>query len=317
MKRLRFVSLCALVLVLAAVPALARTFVVSITQIVEHPALDAVRNGFVEGLKNNGVEATVNVHIAQGNPAVNVQIANQMLGEKPDLVLAIATPSAQAAAQKIKDIPVLFSAVSDPLGAGLVDSLDAPGGNVTGMTDMSPVDRQLALMREIKPDLHTLGVIYNAGEANSVSQLELLKAEAKKLGMATVEATVTNSGGVYQAAKSLVGRCDAVYIPLDNTVVSALESAIKVCTENRLPLFSSDNDSVPRGTIAAVAVDYGRMGEQTAAMAKRILEGGEKPAAMPVEQLLDLEVVVNAKAAADMGVTLPESVLKKAGKVIE
>ncbi|KUG28888.1 abc transporter substrate-binding protein [hydrocarbon metagenome] len=317
MKRLRFVSLCALVLVLAAVPALARTFVVSITQIVEHPALDAVRNGFVEGLKNNGVEAKVNVHIAQGNPAVNVQIANQMLGEKPDLVMAIATPSAQAAAQKIKDIPVLFSAVSDPLGAGLVDSLDAPGGNVTGMTDMSPVDRQLALMREIKPDLQTLGVIYNAGEANSVSQLELLKAEAKKLGMVTVEATVTNSGGVYQAAKSLVGRCDAVYIPLDNTVVSALESAIKVCTENRLPLFSSDNDSVPRGTIAAVAVDYGRMGEQTAAMAKRILEGGEKPAAMPVEQLQDLEVVVNAKAAADMGVTLPESVLKKAGKVIE
>ncbi|MEF3697227.1 ABC transporter substrate-binding protein, partial [Desulfolutivibrio sp.] len=120
-----------------------------------------------------------------------------------------------------------------------------------------------------------------------------------------------------QAAKSLVGKCDAVYIPLDNTVVSALESAIKVCTENRLPLFSSDNDSVSRGTVAALAVDYGRMGRQTAVMAKRILADGEKPAAMPVEELQELEVVVNKKAAADMGLTLPESVLKKAGKVIE
>jgi putative ABC transport system substrate-binding protein len=317
MKRLGIASLCALALVLAAVPALAKTFVVSISQIVEHPSLDAMRFGFIDALKALGVDATFYEHIAQGNPAINTQIASQMLGENPDLVLAITTPSAQAAAQKIRDIPVLFTGVSDPLGAGLVASLEAPGGNVTGMMDMSPVDRQLALMREIKPDLQTLGVIYNAGEPNSVSQLELLKAEAKKLGIDTVEATVTNSSGVYQAAKSLVGKCDAVYIPLDNTVVSALESAIKVCTESKLPLFSSDNDSVSRGTVAALAVDYNRMGRQTAAMAKRILADGDKPAAMPVEQLQELEVVVNTKAAVGMGLTLPESVLKKAGKVIE
>lgn len=317
MKRPGILCLAVSILALAAVPALAKTYVVSISQIVEHPALDAVRNGFVEGLKKNGLEATVNVHIAQGNPATNVQIASQILGEKPDLVMAIATPSAQACAQKIKDIPVLFSAVSDPTGAGLVASMQAPGGNVTGMTDMSPVDRQLELMREILPTLKTLGVIYNAGEANSVSQLDLLKAECAKMGITVTEATVTNSSGVYQAAKSLAGKCDAVYIPLDNTVVSALESAIKVCTENKLPLFSSDNDSVPRGTIAAVAIDYGRMGEQTAAMAKAILADGAKPATLPVERLKDLETVVNTKAATAMGVTVPESVLKKASKVIE
>ncbi len=317
MKRPGILHVTLLVLALSAVPALAKTYVVSITQIVEHPSLDAMRNGFVAGLKNNGVEATVNVHIAQGNPATNVQIANQMLGEEPDLVLAITTPSAQAATQKIKDIPVVFTGVSDPLGAGLVASMQAPGGNVTGMTDMSPVDRQLELIRAIQPDLKTLGVIYNAGEANSVSQLELLKAECATLKITVTEATVTNSSGVYQAAKSLAGKCDAVYIPLDSTVVSALESAIKVCTENKLPLFSSDNDSVARGTIAAVAVDYGRMGEQTAIMAKRILADGEKPAAMPVERLKDLETVVNKKAAAAMGVTVPEAVLKKASKIIE
>jgi putative ABC transport system substrate-binding protein len=316
MKRPGIILLSALALILTACAALAAQPVVSISQIVEHPALDAVRNGFVEGLKKNGVDAVVNVHIAQGNPAVNVQIANQMLGEKPDLVMAIATPSAQAAAQKIKDIPVLFSAVSDPKGAGLVASLEAPGGNVSGMTDMSPVDRQIELMIDIIPGLKTLGVIYNAGEANSVSQLDLLKAEAAKRNVVVTEATVTNSSGVYQAAKSLVGKCDAIYIPLDNTVVSALESVIKVCTESKLPLFSSDNDSVPRGTIAAVAIDYYRMGEQTAAMAKRILDGA-KPAAMPVERLKDLEIVVNKKAAAAMGVAIPESVLKTAAQVIE
>ncbi len=317
MKRPGILCLAVSILALAAVPALAKTYVVSISQIVEHPALDAVRTGFVEGLKKNGLEATVNVHIAQGNPATNVQIASQILGEKPDLVMAIATPSAQACAQKIKDIPVLFSAVSDPKGAGLVASMQAPGGNVTGMTDMSPVDRQLELMREILPALKTLGVIYNAGEANSVSQLDLLKAECARLGIRVTEATVTNSSGVYQAAKSLAGKCDAVYIPLDNTVVSALESAIKVCTENKLPLFSSDNDSVPRGTIAAVAIDYGRMGEQTAAMAKAILADGAKPATLPVERLKDLETVVNTKAAVAMGVSIPETVLTKASKVIE
>jgi len=316
MNRPGIILLCALALILNANAALAAQPVVSISQIVEHPALDAVRNGFVEGLKKNGVDAVVNVHIAQGNPAVNVQIASQMLGEKPDLVMAIATPSAQAAAQKIKDIPVLFSAVSDPKGAGLVASLEAPGGNVTGMTDMSPVDRQIELMIDILPGLKTLGVIYNAGEANSVSQLDLLKTEAAKRNVVVTEATVTNSSGVYQAAKSLAGKCDAIYIPLDNTVVSALESAIKVCTESKLPLFSSDNDSVPRGTIAAVAIDYYRMGEQTAAMAKRILDGA-KPATMPVERLKDLEIVVNKKAAAAMGVAIPESVLKKAAQVIE
>jgi putative ABC transport system substrate-binding protein len=317
MNRPAILVLCALALILTAFPAQAAPPVVSISQIVEHPSLDAMRQGFIDRLAALGVEATVNVHVAQGNPSVNVQIASQILGEDPDLVLAITTPSAQAAAQKIKDIPVLFTGVTDPVAAGLVASLESPGGNVTGMTDKSPVDRQLALIREIMPNLKTLGVIYNAGEPNSVTQLEMLKAEARTSGLAVVEATVTNSGGVYQAAKSLVGKCDAVYIPLDNTVVSALESAVKVCTEGRLPLFSSDNDSVGRGSVAAMAVDYRRMGEQTADMAKRILVDGAKPAAMPVESLKELQMVVNATAAAAMGVSLPDSVLGKADKVIK
>lgn len=318
MKRLLILAMVA-ALTLPALPALAQVQknpVISISQIVEHPALDAVRNGFMEGLRAQGLSPEFKVHIAQGNAATNVQIAGQILDENPALILAIATPSAQACAQKIKDIPILFSAVSDPVGAGLAKTMDAPGGNLSGMTDMPPVDNQLELIRSILPKVATLGVVYNAGEANSVSQVGVLKVAAKKLGIALEEATVSNSGGVYQAAKSLVGRCDAVYIPLDNTVVSAFESLVKVCEENKLPLFSSDNDSVERGSIAALAIDYHAMGLQTAQMAKKVLDGA-KPAAMPVESLKNLDIHLNLKSAKAMGVAIPGDLAAKAAKKYE
>lgn len=313
----RFLTLmAAVVLALAATTALAQQKVVSITQIVEHPALDNARKGFMDGLKEMGVDAKFNVHIAQGNAATNVQIAGQMLDEKPNLVLAIATPGAQVCAQKIKDIPVVFTAVSDPVGAGLVKTMDAPGGNLTGMTDMPPVDKQLELIKTIVPKATRIGIVYNAGEANSVSQVNAVKAAAAKMGLTVAEATVANSGGVFQAAKSLVGKVDAIYIGLDNTVVSAFESLVKVCEENKLPLFSSDNESVAKGAIAALAIDYYAMGKQTAAMAKKILDGA-KPATMPVESLKNLDVHLNLKAAKAQGVTVPEDVVKKAVKKFE
>lgn len=315
MKRF-LILVAAAVLALAATTALAQQKVVSITQIVEHPALDNARKGFMDGLKETGVDARYNVHIAQGNAATNVQIAGQMLDEKPNLVLAIATPGAQVCAQKIKDIPVVFTAVSDPVGAGLVKTMDAPGGNLTGMTDMPPVEKQLELIKVIVPKAAKLGVVYNAGEANSVSQVNAVKAAAAKMGLSVVEATVTNSGGVFQAAKSLVGKVDAVYVPLDNTVVSAFESLVKVSEENKLPLFSSDNESVAKGAIAALAVDYYAMGKQTAAMAKKILDGA-KPADLPVESLKNLDVHLNLKAAKAQGVAVPEEVVKKAVKKFE
>lgn len=313
----RFLTLmAAAVLALAATTAMAQQKVVSITQIVEHPALDNARKGFMDGLKEAGVDAKFNVHIAQGNAATNVQIAGQMLDEKPNLVLAIATPGAQVCAQKIKDIPVVFTAVSDPVGAGLVKTMDAPGGNLTGMTDMPPVDKQLELIKTIVPKATRIGIVYNAGEANSVSQVNAVKAAAAKMGITVAEATVANSGGVFQAAKSLVGKVDAIYIGLDNTVVSAFESVVKVCEENKLPLFSSDNESVSKGAIAALAIDYYAMGKQTAAMAKKILDGA-KPATMPVESLKNLDVHLNLKAAKAQGVTVPDEVVKKAVKKFE
>ena len=318
MKKILLVLMIAMVLFGASSVEAKQDFVVSVTQIVEHPALDAMRNGVLDRLKEKGLDITDNVHIAQGNQATNVQIISQIMGEQPDLVVAIATPGAQAAAQKIHDRPILFTGVTDPVSAGLVKDLaNTDGKNITGMSDFSPMDKHVALIREIVPGVKTIGVIYNAGEPNSVVLVNKLKEEAAKVGLGVEEATIANSSGVYQAAKSLVGRCQAVYVPTDNTVVSALESAVKVCKQSQLPLIAADVDSVTRGAIAAVAVDYYKMGLQTGDMAYKILAEGVNPGSMPVEFLNDLNLHVNKTAAASMGVTLPQATVERATKVIE
>lgn len=315
MKKILLTAAAVLLLTTAA---FAGPYSISVTQIVEHPALDAMRNGVADRLKEKGIEANYNVHIAQGNMATNTQIISQIMGEQPDLVLAIATPGAQAAAQKIKDRPIVFTGVTDPVAAGLVKDLQNSGGtNLTGMSDFSPMDQHVALIKEIVPNVKTIGVIYNSGEPNSTPLINALKMESAKAGLGVEEATIANSSGVYQAAKSLVGRCDVVYIGTDNTVVSALESAVKVCTQNKLPLIVGDVDSVARGAIAAVAVDYYKMGLQTGDMVAKILVDGTNPGDMPVEFLNDLTLHVNTKAAAAMGVTLPEATIQRAEKVIE
>jgi putative ABC transport system substrate-binding protein len=314
----KILLLTAAALLVASTAFAGKKYVVSVTQIVEHPALDAMRDGVADRLKEKGIDFTYNVHNAQNNMANNTQIVGQIIGEQPDVIVAIATPGAQACAQKIHDRPIVFTGVTDPVTAGLVKDLEnSGGGNITGMSDFSPLDKQVALIREIVPGVKNIGIIYNSGEPNSVPNLKALKKEASKLGIGVEEATISNSSGVYQAAKSLVGRCDVVYVGTDNTVVSAIESAVKVCEANKLPLIVADVDSVARGAIAAVAVDYYKMGLQTGDMVARILVDGAAPGDMPVEFLNDLNLHVNLKAAKAMGVTLPQSVVDRAVKVIE
>lgn len=312
MKKL--LTICGLLL--WALSAHAQEYNVSFNQIVEHPALDSVRQGIKDELKAQGLSVSYQDHIAQGNIATANQIAKQILGENPDVVVGIATPTAQACAQAIRNLPVVFAAVTDPVGAGLVKSLEHPGGMITGTTDMSPIDRQLALILEFLPQLKTLGVIYNSGEANSVTLVNVLKEEAKKRGISIVEATVSSSAGVSPAAKSLVGRCEAIYIPTDNTVVSAFEAIVQVGYQTKLPVFAADTDSVKRGAIAALAVDYYKMGRQTGEMVARILKGA-KPGDLPVETLREFQIHLNPGAAAKMGVKVPPALLKKADKIIE
>ncbi len=295
---------------------------ISVNQFVEHPALDAVLLGIKDYLKEKNVAVTYKVHNAQANMSTANQIAQQMVGEKADLLVAIATPSAQACAQALKKAPAelkrpfVFTAVTDPVSAGLVTNLNNPGGSITGVSDLLPVEKHLQMVLEYSPGIKRLGVMYNAGEANSKSTVELIKSLSDKMGFKVVEATASKTAEVYQAAKSLVGRVDAIFIPTDNTIVSALESVLKIGVQNKLPVFAADVDSVERGAVAAMGFDYYKHGYQTGAMIEKIL-GGVDPAGIPVEFQKDLQLQINAKYSRMMGLEPPQSLLDKATKVYE
>ena len=297
-------------------PALAAEPVtVAVTAIVEHPALDAARDGIKAALMAGGYEDGKNLHFtyesAQGNPATAAQIARKLVGDAPTVIVPISTPSAQAVVGATRTIPVVFTAVTDPVGAKLVKEAAHPGDNVTGMSDLSPIGKHLDLIKEITPAVKRLGVIYNPGEANSVTLLELLKHEASARGLSIDAAPAPKSADVLPAAQSLVGQVDAIYIPTDNTVVTALEAVVKVGEENRLPVYAGDTDSVPRGAIAAIGFNYFDVGRQTGNIVLRVLKG-EKPGDIPVEGVQITELYVNPAAAAAMGVTIPAAVSARA-----
>ncbi|RYC04633.1 ABC transporter substrate-binding protein [Ciceribacter ferrooxidans] len=315
----------ALVLALVAATALAMPVradevTVAVTAIVEHPALDAARDGVKEALAEAGFKEGENLKFlyesAQGNPGTAAQIARQFIGEGPNVIVPISTPSAQAVVAATRDIPVVFTAVSDPLGAQLVKDMQKPGGNVTGLSDMSPVADHIALIKEITPNAKTIGFIYNSAEANSVSTLAALKAEAEKAGLEVVESVATKSAEVQGATRALVGRADVIYIPTDNTIVSAFEAAVGVAVEAKIPLYAGDTDSVARGAVAALGFNYFDVGKQTGEIVARVLKG-EAPGDIPVRVAAGTDLVINKSAAAKMGVEFPESIVKRATKVVE
>ncbi|MDR1546818.1 MAG: ABC transporter substrate-binding protein [Deltaproteobacteria bacterium] len=314
MKKLS-VLLLACGLTLGAWPALG--FTVSINQFVEHPSLDNAVQGFKDALKERGLEVVYKEHNAQGNMPTVLQIVNQIVGEQPDLVLCVATPSAQATVEKIKTTPVLFTAVTDPVVSGLVTSLDSPGANVTGTTDMNPVAEQVALIRELQPQAKTLGVLYNSGEINSQVQVKLVKKAAAKLGFKLYEGVTPNTSGVYQAAQSLVGKVDAIYLPTDNTVISSFESVIKVSLDHKLPIYPAEDNSIRKAGVAVLSINYYELGRQTGVMAANILQGQAKPADVPVEGQLNPNLIVNAGYAAQIGLTVPQAVLDRAKEIIK
>ncbi|MGI6552261.1 MAG: ABC transporter substrate-binding protein [Bacillota bacterium] len=291
-----------------------------IIQLVEHPSLDAARQGFLDVLAENGYQEGDNLKVAlknaQADMSIAQSIAQQFAQDAPDLILAIATPAAQAMAQATQEIPILITAVTDPVGAKLAESLERPGRNVTGTSDYFSVKEQILLLKEIVPQAARIGLMYNSGEQNSVVQAEEVKAVAEELSLEVVEATPTNSGEVLQAAQSLIGKVDAIYVPTDNTVVSALEAVIKVSYENDIPMFPGEGDSVRRGGLATVGVDYYKLGRQTGEKALQILQGAN-PAEIPIDVQSDFSITVNLKAAKEMNVTVPQSVLDRASELIE
>lgn len=295
---------------------------IGITQIVTHPALDANRQGFIDQMAEEGFIEGENIEYdyrtPEGDMSVAASIAQKFVAEKVDLILAIATPTSQACVEAIKgtDIKIVFGSVTDPVAAELVDSWDKPGGNVTGISDWADVGAQVKLLVDIVPNVSKLGTIYNAGEVNSTVQIDELKKIAPTLGIEEiVEATVTTSADVLTAAQSLTGRVDAIWVPTDNTVVSAFEAAVRVCEDNQIPLFAADVATVERGAIGSPGIDYYQLGRECGQLAARILRG-ENPANIPVKKVDMTDLFLNPSAAERMGVTIPQSVLDEATNIV-
>ncbi|AQS59201.1 ABC transporter substrate-binding protein [Desulforamulus ferrireducens] len=291
-----------------------------IIQIVEHPSLDAARNGFLDLLKEQGYvegeKLVVDYQNAQGDQGNLQTIARKLVQDKNDLILAVATPSAMMMANETTEIPILITAVTDPVSAKLVKSMEKPETNVTGTTDMNPIKDQLQLIKDIVPTAKKIGLIYNASEINSQVQVDIADKEAPELGLELVKVTVTASSEVMQAAQSLVGRVDAIYLPTDNMVISSLAAVLKVAEENKLPVIAGEGDSVENGALATVGIDYYQLGRTTGEMALRIING-EKPQEMAIQSQSGSELVINLQAAERMGVTVPEELIAKAKKVIK
>ncbi|EKF9701449.1 ABC transporter substrate-binding protein [Vibrio cholerae] len=294
---------------------MAKTAKVAVSQIVEHPALDATRQGLLDGLKAKGYEEGKNLEFdyktAQGNPAIAVQIARQFVGENPDVLVGIATPTAQALVSATKTIPIVFTAVTDPVGAKLVKQLEQPGKNVTGLSDLSPVEQHVELIKEILPNVKSIGVVYNPGEANAVSLMELLKLSAAKHGIKLVEATALKSSDVQSATQAIAEKSDVIYALIDNTVASAIEGMIVAANQAKTPVFGAATSYVERGAIASLGFDYYQIGVQTADYVAAILEGKE-PGSLDVQVAKGSDLVTNKTAAEQLGITIPEAVLARA-----
>lgn len=282
---------------------------VGIVQYMDHVALDAARQGFVDALSDNGYvdgdNITIDLQNSQGDQSNLSTISDRFVSNNMDLVLAIATPATQAVAGKTTEIPILGTAVTDYVSARLVDSNDAPGGNVTGTTDMNPIKEQIDLLVKLVPGVKTVGVLYTSSEDNSILQAAMAKEAIEKLGLKYVEATVTNSNDVQQATQSIVSQCDAIYIPTDNVFASAMPVVHGVTSVSKTPVICGESGMVNNGGLATLGINYYDLGYQTGLMGVKILKGEAEPATMPIESAAKFDFAINGTVAEEIGLTIP------------
>ncbi|MEF2248234.1 ABC transporter substrate-binding protein [Paenibacillus sp. IITD108] len=287
-------------------------YTISVSQYGEHPSLDATLEGFKAALKDAGLEDKKNIKIdynsAQFEPSNSKTIAQKIANGKSDLALGIATNPALDLANTVTDRPVLFAAVTDPIEAGVVKQLQAPGGNVTGAADTNPdaIVQTMDFIAAEFPNVKTVGVIINEGEPNAVVMAKIAEEQLAKHGIKMTKKAIAKSAEVKQAADALVGKVDAIYITLDNEVVSGVSSIIEVANKNKIPFFSADRDSVEAGAFAAVGFKYYDHGYEVGQMAVEILKNGKKPGEMDVTVPQKLDFIINLKAAEAQGVEVTD-----------
>ena len=292
---------------------------IGISKIVAHPALDAIEKGIQEVVLAAYPDARFDLQNANGEMSTAASIAQKFKSENVTLAVGIATPTAQALVNVLKDRPVVYSAVTDPVGAGLIESTEKGEKNVAGISDMTPVKAQIELLNRIQP-IKTLGHVYTSSEANAVSLAGIARQVCKEMGIKFVETTVSNSAEVKQAVQTIAGRVDGIYISNDNTVVSALAAVTTVAAKHKIPVMSADPSSAETTPVlAAWGFDYYKMGKATGRLVNRILKG-EKPEAIPtvfMTDASDVDLLINLDVASELGVTFPEDVIAKANTIIE
>ena len=288
----------------------AKTIKIGVIQLVEHSALDANYKGFVDGLAEAGYVDGKNIKIdyqnAQGEQANCVTIAQKLINDKDDLIFAIATPAAQAVANLTQDIPILVSSVTDPESAKLVKSNDAPGGNVTGSSDLTPIEAQISLLQKVLPDAKTVGVLYCSAESNSAIQLEMTKEACAAAGLEVIEYAVASSNEIQSVVESAVGKVDALYSFTDNTIAAGMNTVAMVANENNLPVIAGEEGMVNAGALCTYSIDYYELGYLAGQMAVKILTEGADPATMPIEYYPEekCEFIGNEDTAATLGIDI-------------
>jgi len=318
-----FVLLVSVNLTFAQEKKVTRMIRVGVTQMVSTPALEKDQKGFEKALAEAGFKEKVNIlydrQNAQGNLTNAQAIARKFLVEKFDLIHSITTPASQEVVKLIKDIPIVFSSVTSPVEAGLVPKTSRPGTksgtNVTGVSYHWPVDVQFETCNKFIPKAKKWGTIYEAGDSSSLVQIKEMREAAKKLEKELIEATISNSEETTQAAQFLAGKVHAIYIIYDDTVLSAFEAIVRVCNERKIPLFTSDGESVQRGAIAAYGLNFFLVGHSAGKRAARILKG-EKPGNIPWGRVGRFSLVVNERAARAQGVIIPPNLLNKSDKIM-
>lgn len=291
---------------------------IGVLQFGEFDALTNAYQGFVDGLKDagyvDGDKVQINCKSAAGDTNNCPTIADTLINDGSDLLLAIATPSALAIKQKTTTIPVLITAVTDPAGSGIVASNDAPGGNITGTSDLNPVAEQIDLLIKLLPNAKTVAVLYCSSESNSKIQYELAKTELEAKGLTCVEKTIAAIDEAKSTIESLAGKADAIYIPTDNTLADGMTTVAAAANSIKMPIIAGEGGMVANGALATYGIDYYELGKQTAAMAVDILKNGADPATMAIQyQTGDaLKLAVNTDTAKACGITIPDDLLKTA-----
>lgn len=312
--------LLSLMLVLGTTAALADegSVKIGILQYVEHAALDSATEGFKQALKENGYEdVTIDYKNASGDNATLQLMAEQFASGDYDVLLGVATPAVQALLTAVSDKPILGTAVTDYVSAGLVASNEAPGANLTGTSDMNPVDKQIDLLMQLVPDAKTIGVLYTSSEINSEIQAKMAEEEAARYNLNVVPKTISAVGEVQQAVESLVGQVDALYIPTDNICASAMAVIASVANPAKLPVIVGEENMCNEGGLATIGLNYTKLGYQTGMMAVRILKDGANPAEMPIEGLGDADVYLNQVTADEVGIVFPQELVDAAVNIVK